>query len=187
MHLRVILIAGVAAAFGAVAARAGLDVPPAPAPAPVPDMSAFARKSDIPTAGDAVPPGVSVDGAPGSSSTQYARADHTHQTSVQRAMMTLATTGQVARWTFAKPYDAGVVPIVVCTARIASGSALPFTVNTVGAPTSTYVDLVVYRVQSQVITLSALTTAALAGISVNPTAAAPVGTTVDCVAGKPTQ
>lgn len=173
------VVSGTLVALGVVAARAGLDV--------APDMSGYARKSDLPTAGDTMPPGVSVDGAPGSSSTQYARADHTHQTSVQRAMMTLTTAGQATRWTFAKPYDAGVIPVVVCTARVATANTLPFTVNTVGSPTSTYVDVIVNRVQSQVITLSALTAAATAGLSLNPFSAAPAGTTVDCVAGKPTQ
>ncbi len=151
------------------------------------DASVAAMRLSVPQPATASPPGVAADGVIGASSTQYARADHTHATSVQRANLIIAAAGQPVRWTFAKPYDTGAVPVVVCTARIASGSALPFTVNTVGAPTATYVDLVAYRVQSQVITLSALTAAATAGLSINPFSAAPSGTAVDCVAGKPTQ
>ncbi|SFV06022.1 hypothetical protein SAMN02799631_04338 [Methylobacterium sp. 174MFSha1.1] len=103
LHPRVILIAGVAAALGAVAARAGLDVPPA-----LPDMSGYATTqavqsaiSAMPAPGTATPPATALDGTPGTS-TLYARADHTHAARVQRTVLTTLADG-TATWTFARP------------------------------------------------------------------------------------
>lgn len=159
-------------------AVAGLDVPPAPL-----DVSGFAQKSDLPSPGTVAPPGVAVDGALGSGQ-QYALANHTHATSVQRARMSVSPAGQPVRWTFAKPYDAGVVPVVVCTAQSTAGATLPYVVNTVGDPTNTYADLIVFRAQTQ--TLGG-TLVSIAGTTVNLFATAPSGTTVNCQAARATQ
>lgn len=160
-------------AAGFYAARAGLDVPPA-----VPEMSGFIAKSDMPGAATAAPPATDVGGTAGTSMS-YARADHTHATSVQRVRMTVSPAGQPVRWTFIKPYDASVVPVVTCTAQNVSGATRPFVVNTVGDPTATYADLVVFQATAPNLSLG--------NLSLTLFGSAPSGTTVNCQAAKPTQ
>lgn len=160
-------------ALGVIRAFAGLDVPPA-----MPDMSGFIAKSDMPGAASVAPPATDIGGAAGTSM-NYARADHTHATSVQRMRMTVSPAGQPVRWTFVRPYDPGVVPVVTCTAQNVSGATRPFVVNTVGDPAPTYADLVVFQ--------AAQPTIALLGISLTLFSAAPSGTIVNCQAAKPTQ
>lgn len=147
------------------------------------DLSPYARKADLPAPATVTPPGTAVNSALGSA-VQYARADHTHATSVQRARMAITPVGQPVRWTFAKPYDPGTVPVVTCTAQNTPGAALPFVVNTSGDPTATYADIVIYRNTTQVL---ATTLTALPGTTISVFAAAPVGTVVNCQAAKATQ
>jgi hypothetical protein len=152
---------------------------------PAPDLSAYATaqsvtaiQSQMPAAGSTAPPPTATDSITGTSPA-YARADHTHATSVQRATMTISPAGQPVRWTFAKPYDAGVAPVVTCTAQNAAGATRPFVVNLVGDATNTYVDLIVFQ--------AAQPTISLLGASVTLFGSASSGTKVGCQAAKPTQ
>ena len=154
-------------------ALAGLDVPPAAV-----DTSTFAAKTDLPVAGTNLPPATAIDSATGTG-VAYARADHTHATSVQRMRFQVSPSGQPVRWTFGKPYDAGIVPVVVCTAENTQTATRPFVVNTVSVPTNTYVDLIVFQ--------AAQPTVSLLGASVTLFGAASNGTLVNCQAAKPTQ
>jgi hypothetical protein len=158
----------------AALAQGVIVYPPTP-----PDLSGYAAKTDMPQPATVPPPGVQVDGATGSTTAQYALANHTHATSVQRTRMTISPAGQPVRWTFAKPYDAGVVPVVVCTAENVAGATRPFVVNTVGAPTNAYTDLIVF--QASVPNLS------IGNLSLTLFGSAASGTLVNCQAAKPTQ
>lgn len=93
--------------------------------------------------------------------------------------MQISPAGQPVRWTFAKPYDAGVVPVVVCTAENVSGATRPFVVNTISAPTNVYADIIVFQ--------AAQPTVSLLGASVTLFGSASTGTLVNCQAAKPTQ
>lgn len=173
-------IVGGLIAFMGAQALAGLDVPPAPtAPAASPDLSNYARKTDLPTAADTMPPATDVGGATGAAS-KYARADHTHATSVQRRRWSITVAGQPNEWVFAKPYDPGVVPVVTCTAENVSGATRPFVVNTIGAPTATSVKVAVFQATEPTIGLGQALKLTLFGN-------AGAGTTVNCQAAKPTQ
>lgn len=166
-------------ACGFYAARAGLDVPPAaPDTAAIAAQAAAQVQQSMPGAATSAPPGTATDSIIGTSPL-FARADHTHATSVQRVRMTVSPAGQPVRWTFVKPYDAGVVPVVTCTAQNVSGATRPFVVNTVGDPTATYADLIVFQ--------AAQPTVALLNISLTLFGTAPTGTIVNCQAAKPTQ
>ena len=159
-----------------------VDSPPAIV-SPAPDLSGYAKKGDLPGAATAAPPATDVGGAAGASPL-YARADHTHATSVQRARLTISAAGIAARWTFAKPYDAGTVPVVTCTAQNAAGAGLPFVVNTQGNPTNTYADIIVFRTQTQTLGGTLL---AISGVTISLFAPAPAGTIANCQAAKATQ
>ena len=152
-----------------------VDTPPA-----VIQVVRDAVAAAMPKPATSMPPGVGVDGATGTDTTQYALANHTHATSVQRFRMSLSATGTAARWTFAKPYDPGVVPVVNCTPQITSGGAPAAVANIVGSPTNTYVDVAVFNAQPTVGVLGI-------SVTVTPFAFAPKDTVVNCQAGKPTQ
>jgi hypothetical protein len=132
----------------------------------------------VPQPATTTPPATAIDSILGASPL-YARADHTHATSVQRTRMQISPAGQPVRWTFAKPYDAGVVPVVVCTAENVSGATRPFVVNTISAPTNVYADIIVFQ--------AAQPTVSLLGASVTLFGSASTGTLVNCQAAKPTQ
>ncbi|GAB6842373.1 hypothetical protein HNR00_003581 [Methylorubrum rhodinum] len=132
----------------------------------------------MPAPATSAPPATGTDSVEGSS-VRYARADHTHATSVQRARMTVAPAGQPVRWTFAKPYEAGITPVVTCTAQNVASATRPYVVNTVGDPTATYADLVVYQATAPNLSIG--------NLSLTLFGPAPSGTTVNCQAAKPTQ
>lgn len=165
-------------------ALAGLDVPPA-----APDMAVIIARveamvrQEVPSAATIAPPGTATDSTTGTSPA-YARADHTHATSVQRARFQVATAGTPMEWIFAKPYDEGVVPVVTCTAQAAANPTQPFVVNTVDAPTNTKASIIVFRAQTQTLTGTLLS---LGPVAINLFAPAPAGTVVNCQAAKPTQ
>jgi hypothetical protein len=137
----------------------------------------------MPAPATSAPPPTGTDSVEGSS-VRYARADHTHATSVQRARLQVPTAGTAMEWTFAKPYDAGVVPVVTCTAQAGTNPTQPFVVNTVEAPTATKATIIVFRAQTQTLGGTLL---AIAGVTINLFAPAPTGTWVNCQAAKPTQ
>lgn len=152
--------------------------PMAPGQYATPDQVQNAIQAAQPQPSAVSPPPTGNDSATGSA-TAYARADHTHATSVQRTAMTVSPTGQPVRWTFVKPYDTGIVPVVVCTAQNTASATRPFVVNVVGDPTNTYADIIVFQ--------AAQPTISLLGASVTLFAQAGSGTKVNCQAAKPTQ
>lgn len=83
------------------------------------DARFAALQASIPTAAQAMPPGVGIGGSKGSQTTAFALADHTHATSNQRNSVAIALAGSTGRGTltFLKPYAAGVVPTVQLTAE----------------------------------------------------------------------
>jgi hypothetical protein len=169
------------AAWAGAASAGGVSAPSPPAAL---DLSGYARKVDVPVPASSVPPGVAVDGAMGTDVTQYALANHTHATSVQRVRLSVAQSGATIRWTFAKSYDPGTIPIVTCTAQNSLGATQPYVVNLIGSATNTYVDVAAWRAQTQ--TLGG-TLVAIAGVTINLFASAPAGIVVNCQAAKPTQ
>ncbi len=100
------------------------------------DASALAAKADasavtalasaMPQPATSAPPAVQVDSAKGADS-RYALADHTHESRLQarRVQLTFDANGE-AIYTFPKPYDAGVVPIVQATAENVRGAAFRY-------------------------------------------------------------
>ena len=150
-----------------------VDTPPA-----IVQIVQDAIQAAMPKAATVTPPPTDVGGAQGSSEA-YARADHTHATSVQRRRWSISVAGQPNEWIFSKPYDAGVVPVVTCTAENVSGATRPFVVNTVGTPTNLSVKVAVFQ--------AAQPTVSIIGINLTLFGNAAVGTTVNCQAAKPTQ
>lgn len=88
------------------------------------DASALASKADvsaIPQPATAAPPAVQVDSAKGDAP-RYALENHTHESRLQarRIQVTPDANGRFV-YTFPKPYDAGVMPIVEVTAETPTG------------------------------------------------------------------
>lgn len=144
-----------------------------------PSAGDYALKSDLPQPASTMPPGIDVGGAVGTAP-RYALEDHKHATSVQRGRATVSGSGGIVTVTFAKPYDAGVVPICSATAEIGAGTTQAYEACVIGAPTNTQVKFLVQAVAKQQ-TLSIL------GMLVNPFSAAPSGTAIHWQAAKPTQ
>ena len=132
----------------------------------------------VPVPASTAPPGVGVSGAPGSQAS-YARADHTHASSVQRARIPV-TAAQVT-WNYTNPYS--VVPIVTCTVENPANATQPYVAVLVGTPTLTSATFAVYKAQPT--TLGATLTALLGAI-INPFASVPSGVNLNCWAALPT-
>lgn len=188
--MRTLFIAGIAAVGAAVAARAGLDVPPAPL-----DMSQYATTqamqsavSAIPAPAANTPPAAALDGVQGVS-TLYARADHTHAVRVQRTVLTTAADG-TATWTFARPIvvAAGKVPVI---AYMVEDTGTPVVVQVTGRAmtsdgtndTHTAVSIRAQRSRTLPATILALT----ALVSFDIFGASASGTKVNVWAADPTQ
>jgi len=147
------------------------------------DPDQFAKKDEIPTAADETPAPVESSGRMGRLSKRFARADHTHATSVQKAKITLAAGGKQT-WVFPTPYDAE--PVVLLTPQRVTG--LPVVVDIEdfvkdAAGKFTAVTVRGYRMQAMpasILGLSALNGFNAAG------GAAPVGVVVNCYASAPT-
>lgn len=124
MRSRAAWAAFAAVALGSGPARARLDVPMA-----APDMTGYARKSDLPAAASGSPPATALDGSRGTSA-EFARADHTHATRVQRTVLVTAADG-TATWIFARPIAvaAGKLPPV---AYMVEDTGPPVVVQIVG-------------------------------------------------------
>lgn len=80
----------------------------------------------MPQPATAAPPPVQQDSAKGGAP-RYALEDHTHESRLQarRLQLTFDANGE-ATYTFTKPYDAGVVPIVQVTAENVRGAAFRY-------------------------------------------------------------
>lgn len=108
------------------------------------DIAALAAVAEsIPTPASDTPPAVDTEGAPGSAA-RFARADHTHKTSVQAAVVTTGADGTV-EWVYPTPYPAGVSPVISHGVVGAAGNADLYSVQYDGAPTATKVKVRVNR------------------------------------------
>lgn len=121
-----------------------------------------------PVPGDTVPPAISSDGALGSQSQAFARADHTHPSKLRRAKIVTAADGTVT-WTFSPPFDVGVVPCVLAIAETANGVTDVVNVQIEGVPTNTQAVLRVNRTQRSVVALIGLTVLSVPAGSVGAT------------------
>lgn len=151
------------------------------------DAQLAALQAAIPTAAQAMPPGVGVGGAKGSQTTAYALADHTHATSNQRnsiAVTMSAGTG-AGQLTFLKPYAAGVIPTVQLTPETPSDASYFYTAEILaGSITNTGCVVVVNKI-SKSVTLPAVALSLL-NFVVNIFAPATGSVTVHYSAGIPT-
>lgn len=116
-------------------------------------MGEVSTSSPMPAS--AAPPAVSDSGALGNV-LEYALSDHTHASKVRKARIQSATDGTIA-WTFATPFDVGVVPIVLAVAEVASGVTDVVNVQVVGSTTNTGANLLVNRTNKSVVALIGLT------------------------------
>lgn len=124
---RALFIACIAAVGAAVAAKAGLDVPPAPAPAP--DMSGYATKSDvgaiqsqIPQPAATVPPTEMTGGSVGTPGT-YRPADARQPRITRSKTVVLAADGTATfDWT---AQGALATPGQVALAPVYTGAGVP--------------------------------------------------------------
>lgn len=112
--IRPVALALVGALVGALVANrasARLDAVPAPVDtAAIAATAAATVQQALPQPSSSMPPATNLDGVQGTS-TQYARADHTHAVRVQRVARTTASDGTLT-WVFARPIvvPAGDVP-----------------------------------------------------------------------------
>jgi hypothetical protein len=136
-------------------------------------------------ASNAMPPGVTpVTGAVGSS-TDFARADHTHKTSVQKSRITVSTagtsTGSVVTWVYPSPFPAGTIPICTCTPVSTGSASQAYIANVVqGSETNSQCQFIVFRTQTQTIV------GGLANVVMNLLVPAPAGVVLNCQAALPT-
>jgi len=149
------------------------------------DPDQFAKKEEIPTAGDATPEPVKSSGRMGLLSKRFARADHTHATSVQKAKIILATAGEQT-WMFPNgPYDDR--PVVLLTPE-EDGDGLPVVAKVkryIMDAAGKFAGVVVKGYRLQQTPASVTNPVALANWS-PAGGATPVGITVNCYAAAPT-
>lgn len=121
-----------------------------------PDLSALAKRSEIPVAATSAPPPVADASSTGSGDMVYALANHTHASKARKARMTSNTDGTLT-WTFDPPFGAGVVPRVIAVAETAVGVTDVINVQIEGTPTNTTANLRVNRTNRSVVALIGLT------------------------------
>lgn len=114
-----------------------------------------ALAATIPVPAQAAPPGVSDTGAQGSV-LRYAMENHTHASKARKVRFQSAADGTLT-WTFATPFTAGVVPIVVGVAEVANGVTDVVNVQVVDTPTNTSCKMIVNRTNRSVVALIGLT------------------------------
>lgn len=151
------------------------------------DAQLAAMQASIPTAAQAMPPGVGVGGAKGSQTTAYALADHTHASSVQRQRVTVALAGSSGRfaWTFPASYPVGSIPVVGATVETPDAASYTYDAKVLaGSVTNTGCVIVVNKL-NQAVTLPGLATALL-GFVVNVFGPATGTVTVHVSAAKDT-
>lgn len=140
-----------------------------------------ADAASVPTAADHMPPSVADTGAKGAQTTQYALADHTHQSSVQRVRMQVAGAAGLVTWTFTNPMSAA--PVVTATAETPSGATYVNVATIVeGSVTTTQAVIRVAKIAGAQ-SLAGVLTGILS--TLNIFAPAPAGVWVQCVARRP--
>jgi len=124
-----------------------------------PGVSASQIQQLVPQPATAMPPGVSDSGSVGTSQ-KYALENHTHASKARKIRVQTAADGTVT-WTYSTPFAAGVVPIVVAVAEVATGVTDVVNVQVVDTPTNTSCKLLVNRANRSVASLLGLTVLSL--------------------------
>jgi len=101
------------------------------------------------------PPGVSDTGSLGSIQ-RFALENHTHASKARKTRVQSAADGSLT-WTYSTPFGAGVVPIIVAVAEVATGVTDVVNVQVVDAPTNTQCKLLVTRTNRSTVALLGLT------------------------------
>ena len=156
-------------------------------PLTLPYMAQAAIQSMIPTAASAMPPGIGVSGAKGAEDKSFARADHTHASSVQRQRVTITLLGSTGKgvWTFPTPYAAGVIPVVETTVETPDSAAYAYDAKILaGSVNNAQCTVVVNKFNSSVTLPSVVTS--LLGLVIGLFAPATGQVTVHCWAALPT-
>lgn len=135
-----------------------------------------AASLNIPQPATTMPPGVADSGARGSSTDQFARADHTHASKARKQIVTMASAASTYKWTYPTPFAAGVVPIVSGIVQVAAGNQDLFNVQILGVPTNTDCTFQINRVSAGLLALL------LGALSLNST---PVAATLHMIALEP--
>ena len=107
----------------------------------------------------AMPPGVTDIGAVGTSQ-KYALENHTHASKARKIRVQTAADGTVT-WTYSTPFGAGVVPIIVAVAEVATGVTDVVNVQVIDTPTNTSCKLLVNRTNRSTVALIGLTVLSL--------------------------
>lgn len=132
----------------------------------------------------APPPAVALAGAAGTAATA-ARADHTHQSSVQAQRAQIALTNGLGTWTYPQAYGAGVTPVIQITAETPSGQTYKNDATIIqGSITNTSCQIYILKV-NQSVTLPLLATSLL-GFVVNIFSNQTGSVYVNCLARAPT-
>jgi len=118
-------------------------------------MSGVSVTHDVPQPATQTPPGVSDTGQVGNVQ-RFALENHTHASKARKVRVQCNADGTLT-WVYSTPFGAGVVPIVVAVAEVASGVTDVVNVQVVDAPTNTSCKLLVNRTQRSVASLIGLT------------------------------
>lgn len=157
-------------------------MPATTAPASKPDLSGFVKKSEMPGAGSTAPPPVNATGAAGNAE-EYARADHTHVSSILKVVKATDANGVVS-WDFPDVNGKAAFaapPVIQVTVETASGQPyLPL----ITSKTAANVTIKVLRAQALP---SNLVAALVGGIFNVFGGAVPAGVPVHIYAAKATQ
>ncbi len=109
-------------------------------------------RAELPAAASAAPPPVANTSAAGSAAA-YARADHTHKSSVQRDYVSVPLTGSTGKGsiTFKQAYDTGVTPVVITEAETPDQSGYLYLSSVVaGSITTTGFQVMVRKLNASV-------------------------------------
>ena len=120
-----------------------------------PDLSPYAKKTDLPSPATAAPPGISDNSVQGNAP-RYALENHTHAGKARRARVQCAADGSLT-WVFDVPFDPGVIPRIQAIAETGVGVTDVINVQVEGVPTNTQCTLRVTRTQRSVVSLIGLT------------------------------
>ncbi len=129
----------------------------------------------VPQPATSAPPSVADSSAQGTV-TRYAMENHTHASKVRKLRVLTAADGTYT-WTYATPFTAGVTPIVLAVAEVASGVTDVVNVQIIDTPTATSCKILVNRTNRSVV--------ALLGLTVLSVPASPGATWVHLVAIEP--
>jgi hypothetical protein len=134
-----------------------------PSYSPPPDLTGFAKASDIPVATSATPTGVADASQQGANPKMFEPAGHVHASKARKQRVTGVNTATYT-WTFPTAFGAGVVPI--CNAIVedpANSATDSYNVQISGVPTNTQVTYRIIRQSSGLLSLL------LGALSLNPT------------------